>query len=62
MIADEIQLRHVIRDKIQSETIFPVQDKIQSEKKSEKNSFLSERKIVRKKIVSDVVSDFQCAK
>ena len=55
MIAYEIQLRYVIRDKIQSET------------KSEKKNFLSEKrfcqkKIVRKKFVPYIVSDFQCAK
>ena len=39
-----------------------VRDKIQSLKKSEKNTFLSEKKTVQKEIVSDVVLDFQCAK
>ena len=53
MIAYEIQLWYVIRDKNR--------DKIQSEKKSEKK-FCSLEKIVRKRFVSDVVSDFQCAK
>ena len=42
MIAYEIQLRHVIRDKIQSErNLDSVQDKIQSEKKSE--NFFSDK-------------------
>ena len=57
MIAYEIQLRHVIRDKIQSETKFsqrqnPVQDKFQSEKKSKKN-FFTKKIFVRKKILSE---------
>ena len=50
MIAYEIQLQYVIRDKIQSE------------KKSEKKIFLSGKILLEKKIVLDVVLDFQCAK
>ena len=55
IIAYEIQLQYVI------------QDKIQSEKKSEKKIFcrknnFARKKIVRKKFVLDIVLDFQCAK
>ena len=58
MIAYEIQLRYVIRDKIQAKTKFSlrqnsVQDKIQSETKSEKNTFLLEKKYCKKKISSE---------
>ena len=90
MIAYEIQLRYVIRDKIQSETKFSlnqsetkfslrqnsVQDKIQSQTKSEifffRQNFLCQEKIIyqKKKICwkkfsfclgLNFVSDFQCA-
>ena len=62
MIAHEIQLRYVIQEKNS------VWDKIQSEEKSEKKIFLSEKKFVRKKnyqkkkFISDVVWNFQCTK
>ena len=50
MIAYEIQLRYVIRDKIQSE------------KKSEEKIFCWKKELSEKKFVSDIVLDFQCAK
>ena len=55
MVAYEIQLRYVIRDKIR--------DKIQTEtKSSQRQNFFVKKNFVRKKIVLDVVSDFQCTK
>ena len=60
MIAYEIQLRYVIRDKIQSETKSSQRQylrKIFFQKK-----YFVGKKLVRKKFVLDVVSDFQCAK
>ena len=54
MIAYEIQLRYVIRDRMR--------DKIQSEKKNIGRNILLEEKLSEIKIVSDIVSDFQCAK
>ena len=51
MIAYEIQLQYVIRDKIQCETKTSVQDEIQSETKSEKKNFLSVKNFVRKKLL-----------
>ena len=52
MIAYEIQMRYVIRDKIQSETN-SVKEKIQEKK------ILLKKKIFRKKFVLDFVSDWQ---
>ena len=50
MIGYEIQLRYLIRDKIQSE------------KKFVKKKIFCRKNCLKKNIVSDVVSDFQCAK
>ena len=59
MITYEIQLRCVIRDKIQSETKFslsqnPVEDKIREK------YFLLAKHFYWEKVVLDVVLDFQC--
>ena len=56
MIAYQIQLRYVIREKIQSETKNSVRNKIQSKTKSEKNVFLLEKNFVRKTIVRKKLS------
>ena len=61
MIAYEIQLWYVIRDKIrekiQSETKNPARDKIWEKNFCQKKQF--GRKKCKNKIVSDIVSDFQ---
>ena len=60
MIAYEIQLRYVIRDKIQSETKSSLRQNLR--KRFFRKNILLEKKIIRKKFVSNVVSDFQCTK
>ena len=60
MIAHEIQLQNVIRDKIQSETKFSpkqntVRDKFSLKKNFVRKKFLSEKNFVREKILNFVL-------